>query len=630
MKKLVIALSAMSLALASQAGMPKANMTLKANEKVTTVKSGREMVKVQAPRLNAKLQTPDLRSGMRIRRADELTGGNTGTALTARYVTPPMGCFYVGMSPTGLISLMGVRPNPAGEILPTTVGFGGCRGNLPFINFSTGATSYQWSYETMNALKDQDFTTKTSTDELLMVPVNPYSVVGSPELVVSNGSKTASFIDYNAIQFFFADQLRTFNIAPSNYYGETDVVPDSDEDYFGLTTAPTSFLNYFVYIPQTTKDCNPAPEYAAYYNDNGTCIFWDGLQSSDPRDPIVTNIRFSGIMNTLPQQNRPYLLGSMWMPVVYETKGDVKLEVLVCEVDAEGYLHIDEPIGQGEIFLNGNNTNAMTNADLLIGVDLESIVDGFPTSDPVVINGEAAVIVTGIDNENLTYFQPFYAAGTTMPKGGNLWEYYNCNAYGVVEFDVAENLMATPEPQRLPVNMGAEIVDEIENGVEWGPTDFAMNFDILFPMVLDSDANGMLIVEVPDAGGDASLDIFSTFSIPELLQDGVMTKTLSEDWFTCEVEDGATDEDFAKVKVTAQALPADVKGRVGHATYTGYGMDFVVNVVQGEVDLGISQIAAADGVKSYYDLQGRRLSGAPSHGIYIERSGNKAVKRMAR
>ena len=86
-------------------------------------------------------------------------------------------------------------------------------------------------------------------------------------------------------------------------------------------------------------------------------------------------------------------------------------------------------------------------------------------------------------------------------------------------------------------------------------------------------------------------------------------------------------------EVTAKPLPEGgaIKGRQSYVLFSGLACDFAITVAQGEVS-GINDIKVVPVAKGtqYFDLQGRRLSGAPAAGLYIERTGDKAVKRIAR
>lgn len=108
-----------------------------------------------------------------------------------------------------------------------------------------------------------------------------------------------------------------------------------------------------------------------------------------------------------------------------------------------------------------------------------------------------------------------------------------------------------------------------------------------------------------------------------------MTITSNVDWLRAEITRHASDDYFLNdVTILAEALPADVAGRMGVLTFTdSQGYQSTWTFVQGDAAAGIDEITVAqptlDPLAPVYDLTGRQVSN-PVKGIYLQ-NGKKIV-----
>lgn len=108
-----------------------------------------------------------------------------------------------------------------------------------------------------------------------------------------------------------------------------------------------------------------------------------------------------------------------------------------------------------------------------------------------------------------------------------------------------------------------------------------------------------------------------------------MKITSNVDWLRAEITKYAADTSFLyNANIVADALPADVKGRMGVLTFTdGVGYQSTWTFIQGDAAAGIDDVTVAqpvlDPYAPVYDLTGRLVSN-PVKGIYLQ-NGKKIV-----
>lgn len=568
------------------------------------------------------------------------------TTTTARYYNPPINTFYSGATPDGVAFPYGMKTGDGeDDFVFMTIGLAGNKGYVPFVNMSTDATAYEWSYSYLGP-NDDNYLPMTSEDKHLYVDIEgPFSTFTAPDLTAFNGDQKSVYENPYTLQFYCAPSFDVLGYYPSNNY--TGFPTEGYADYYGASACPVNLSQYgYTFTAEYSIDRDPASVYAEYYNENGTFIAFDSaIVSEYGEDYDISNVKLSEYMSTLPQQTQAYLMDQVWVHARYTSTADFSLTFNVYPVDEEGTIHTDKLIGSGEVVVPANSVAGKTS---MIVCDLYAVdEEGFPTSDPLVIDSEAAVTISGFNDPAVLTFTPTFNGGTQYDPEGNedlsITDFFAPNASMVFTFDAVKKGSAegtepiegfTAWPCVVFEYGDYDDTTKTEYPPYWSGTDFNIFYNVMFPFVCNIDGGTDLSVEVPTAGGDVEYPFDAMFYIGELVNAGVMTVESDADWFTVEAAQGVITEngkdyEVNQMNIHAEALPETEKGRSAVVKFRGYASDFDLVVKQGEV-AGISNIAAANGPAEYFDLQGRKLNSVPSNGLYLERQGNKTVKRIAR
>lgn len=235
----------------------------------------------------------------------------------------------------------------------------------------------------------------------------------------------------------------------------------------------------------------------------------------------------------------------------------------------------------------------------------------FNFDKPVVIDCPIAISIDGFDDANLWTALPLaQALNHDSQKGYGFVILRNKN--GNVEWvEIAGAMSANEDPSK---NMEVS---------------FCMGMNAIFPYIHSNDGD---VFVVENAGGKKSFDI-ETYWNPNGAGAGAVdpkwTVTCSDNWFTAEtvVDDNTK---TVSLNVTANALPADVKGRHGSVTISALGCEEVITVLQGEdvtaVD-GMTIAGNVNGMDGVYTISGQRINSANAkNGIFLQKKNGKFEK----
>ena len=552
----------------------------------------------------------------------------TETTFGARY-RDPINMFYLGLTPSASGMSVGL-------------GLAGASGNLGYLNTTADAASNSWAYTA--SLNSGDELAETAETANLLIPGRPYQLMlgglwsktdGAPVLTSTNASaETAEYTTENtSLGIAFGGSLLSYGIKPSALWSDWDA-SDTENDYFLMSTCPVPpYKGGQTYVDYLSKVMG-----AEGANENGVngdlVSIMPQVLFDSPENYSLSDLKITGYTAMIPEMMSGYTMGQIMARVLIATDDAVELTVTVYPVNEEGEVETSKPLGQGTCQVEAGAV-ATNITDLKF--NLESLdSEGFATEEPLVVTGMAVATISGIDNEHITAFQPIYNAGTTMPADATTSQYFPVKAYIEIAGNVTDLTQEGSEAQPFETMISSpwRFYEDQTYTTLWSASEYFWFFDVVFPFVSSADWNNSpLDVNVPATGGEGSVQLVSYYDVPALIEAGLMTVEPSADWFTWSAEykvygEGDSQDEALFVTVTADALPEGVTGREATIKFTGYASDFTVNVLQGES--GITEIQGAAKGAAYYDLQGRQLRQAPAAGLYIERQGNTATKRIAK
>ena len=562
---------------------------------------------------HAKAQTPMITEG---------DATEPVAALNALY-TNAQGAFWISISP--YINLY------------HSFGLTGYKNGIVWANQSTGAESYEWKYGEIEGVDANTgeflFDEQTSTDKNFVMKLLPGDILKVPTLTATSATGEKSGYEANDINPMFcggwhADYgfcMDETTVEP--YYDMVTGVSNYAHQTLGLTGVP-----YF-----TTSKADPS-NYDADGQYKGWAEYFRG------NDKVkYSNYKQFAYASYIPAKPSAYMLESVFADVQLSCTQDVTLTVKVYPVDDNYMVDLEHAIGGGELSFSKGVFPTSEEEPLPIFTLYAYDADGYETDNPVCVGTGQSVYVTieGIDNPAITAFMLGTQAGFDVPltiPDEEIFGYIDAmiptHAYALFTLDVqrvGEEKYSTVAAAPCP----GLYYNKDKTGLYY-PSDFGMFYNVYFPMVVNitpdsEDAmTGDFNVVMPVEGGEASVDASPEYNIVELLEEGVMTAK-SSDWIKFEPSVKTDDlGSYIHIEISCDALPEDLAGRQGGIVFEGFACDFYITVNQGEV-AGISTVPAAASSKvELFDLQGRRLNSVPAHGIYLERQGNKTMKRIAK
>lgn len=539
---------------------------------------------------------------------------------------PSSNSFYSGMG-------------PATNYYQLPLAFTGIRNAIGFRNITEGADSYLWTVGKVTGLNEDrtgylyDYTTSDATN--LYMELNPLQRYAYPMLTATFGEDEVNYqAGVNSPDCLYFAGRSPFDWGWDFMADGAEEVTSWDEI---LGISPCSAIAGATLFPEYSIRRPGATGYAAAdYDTNGTSMNWYAYSTDEEK---VENIKILSFATYIPQMPSAYQMDAMWFWYQAETTSEVTLTVNVYPFTADGSVDYNNLIGTGEVTLPEGSSSLQTLGSMPV-VELNAVdADGYAIDSPVCVGEGQAVLVRidGLDNEALTRFDMVAYDTTEFPLEDREISrvLYPNHAYTIVNADLTVD--GTTENGEFMLSAPYNYYADDTRTSLITPSDFDMFFDISFPVVMNVDENSAdyqtanFNVELPAEGGEVVVPVACDYKIDVLLQEELITDMASS-WITYnqvfDEEEGVTN-----VTIAAAAQDADAPARTGYVIYMGYGIDFYITVNQaGNGDSGIDSITVKPVKKGtmFFDMQGRRLSGAPAHGMYIESVDGKASKHIAR
>ncbi len=544
-----------------------------------------------------------------------------------RYV-PAASSFYSGMG-------------PATNYFQLPLAFTGIRNAIGFRNLTQGADSYLWTVGKVTGLNEDrsgylyDYT--TSEDTNLFMELNPLQRYAYPMLTATFGEDEINYqAGVNTPNCLYYAGRSPFDWG-WDFMDEGAEELTSWDEVLGLS--PCSAIAGASLFPEFSINRPGSTNYnASRYDTNGTSLNW--YDWADPENgEKFENMVIKSFGTYIPSMPSAYQMDAMWFWYQAQTTADVTLTINVYAVNAEGNVDYDTLLGTGEVTLP-EGTNSLVNLGSMPVVELFAVdADGYAIDSPVCVGEGQPIFVSieGVDNEAIQAFDLIAYDTTSFPIADRaISSYlYPSHAYTIINADltvgettVNDDFMLTSPYMYYPDDTKTSLIKL---------SDFDMFFDINFPIVMNVDENSAdyesanFSVELPAEGGEVVVPVACDYKIDVLMQEELVT-SIASDWITYnqtfDEEQGVTN-----VTIAAAAQEANAPERTGYVIYQGYGIDFAIVVTQaGNGDSGIDSITVKPVKKGtmFFDMQGRRLSGAPANGMYIESVDGKATKQIAR
>lgn len=527
---------------------------------------------------------------------------------------PSQASFYLGITPNG-------------SFYRLQAGFTGIRNLILFPNISTGAVSSEWSYGYVTGVENNEYVydMQTSTEERLAMPLKPESVIKTPELTVKGANGATDTYEADIYQYY-AGLSPDLWIKKAHAEDVHDRLGASLYSY--ISTQPTIMDEFCV-------NRAPAEDEKDYFESTGVSVSWTKYLTETYKGTDFKKITPKGFGSMVSAKPSPYILENMWSYFLMTCTEDVVLTSKVYVVSSEEGVDYNKPIGKAELSFSAGSYPT-EDGDLMGIFSYEALdEDGYETDMPLVIDGFTPIFVTieGLENPAITEFMCALGSESVLPlaEAANQSALYPYHALAILDIEFSDK--GSDEVQNMIYEDAAPwpyYTDKTRQKIFFG-TDMWMYFDVFFPTIynLDEDSKDYETAEfsaqVPTEGGAAEFNLFASYDIEALVENEIMTVE-SSDWLSYEF---VPDTEDYTIKVTAEALPSDLKGRRGVVSFKGFACDFDLYVTQGDVS-GISNVAATTGKVELFDLQGRKLNAAPANGIYLERNGNVTTKRIAR
>lgn len=370
------------------------------------------------------------------------------------------------------------------------------------------------------------------------------------------------------------------------------------------------------------------------YNENGVSnTQQDYFPDADP-----ASVKIYGYSSTIPSPNAPYQLRNIYFLCRAVNTEEASINVNVYEI-VDGEIS-EYPIGKGSAVIAANTEEEPFYDYLTIELTGVNIL-GFSNNQPICTDKALYFEVTGMDSDVFDSFYMMVNGNVRVSqsewKDKKYWrKLYPTHAqvlYSMTDAASGETVVeADPYIHGYYVDSSNQLAMLTSDLM--ATTDFMLYYDINFPQVFDA-YTGLCEFEVDVTEAPETVEIDSTEDLVQLYEDGIITAEATGNWFSFEVSFDEENE-LTDVTVSAEALPAGVTGRKGYIYFKGYGCDFTITVIQGDGSQddemnSISSIQVnGNGVAEYYDLQGRKLNAAPAQGLYIERNGSAASKKIAK
>lgn len=490
-------------------------------------------------------------------------------------------------------------------------GFVPSKGSLNFYPFYK-ADAYSWEYLDVDG-------TQNSSERILSVSLSPFKQFTGPTLNLTTGSDVISYND--SVSVYFAGGYPSLYNANMEGFGLSPVKFSSDFGSAGLAAVS--------YAPA-------APGTAQMYNtETGTYLKFGESTFLDEKG--YTDYKLTGFGSVVPGSSAPFILKGASMFIYAETKEAIELKVSVMSIGEDGNVNFADTIGVGSIIL----AEGLTAGTVDFSLSAVDNILGLSTDEPIVVPSEGVYLSIGgvNDPEKITIFKPFYNfsesqyvsyAVLTSPEYKNAPIYsYLIGQHAYMEYAAKD--VNGDEVSGITLNYGLYIpsdAPEDDDDTCMRAFEYWIFYDVEYPYIANATEgfeSGDMTIEIPVEGGFTNRYFEANQDIIQLIDDEYVTVEESgdTDWYVFDTEAEEGYEGVFNLLIEAEPLPEGVEGRKATITFSGYGFDNTITIVQG-TPASINEVVAAKAKNGkVYDLQGRVVTKA-TKGIYIV-DGKKVV-----
>ena len=346
--------------------------------------------------------------------------------------------------------------------------------------------------------------------------------------------------------------------------------------------------------------------------------FWTGELGVDTA--IV-----QGVAEHIAYPGRPYTLShvNLVASVIAEAGAVVKAKLVSGKDGSFDYFN---PVAEATYTFGAE---AEEYANLTLDFTFQSVdpITGLPTTDPIVVNDGDMFIVIEWSDAKISYFIPYvYGVRSDFGKVHG-WDDIRYSAYALVETGtVGDDGSFVSEGFQLGEAGGGYIWGNSSTGIYYLDSNFTISFDLTYPYLYTDDE---AVIEVAAEGESKDLTINSNEGSDMFLVSGdELGETDAPEWINLEFTDGEEEyegetyyDGTVAVVLTAEALPADLKGRTADVYITIPGQVLKLTVNQGEVEPefavgdvnGDGNVNGSDVTALYnYLLNGEPVKGNPN------------------
>lgn len=507
--------------------------------------------------------------------------------------------------------VMAIGYSETGYGYSVVYGFASSYGSLDFLNYSSGAKSYEWTYTNLGDYVLEEtadgthavWTYQTSDAENLSIK----SGIGEIDQVTLKATGTRSkTVKGNAVDFLCGGSGNFW--LKGDDYDETGDWGVSFYQNFGLKNPKgnSGALTYFY-----SYDIDPEAGTSDQYNENGVSTESIKALQQYSGATSVENVHLNNFTVLNPAPTSTYALTKAWIRMQLEAADATQLISYIYEVDEDGQIG-ENPIAYGICPIEkGDNYLPVFK---YVGLD----EDGDEKEGEIYIDGPVAFTFEGFDGndliKNISVVSGFYPFSYKEYKdNGNydIWRENNLYMNLTADLDgvTTENLI-------IASNSGYYFDKDSDDDTITGLGHAMLSMDAQYRFILA--VNGEESVEIPVAGGSQDVVIEAMYyDIPGLIEEDLYQISYPE-WL--DVKIGAPNKDY-ECNMTIKAEATETP-RYGEIKINGLGATFTLGVNQGEN--GVSIISTNGDVK-YFDLAGRQVAN-PDKGVYIKVSGNKTEK----